>query len=272
MNDFHYRSSTAGENLYLFLRSWIRKGISLEESFFWLSPLDRSEEWSEYIEQFIAVSLTGQLVAAGRTFRERYEDSAPFRSEFRSCLSNALLVERSDCDRFMRLATSAVDASVREIPNGLRRSFRSWALQNHSHCYLCGHPLEFDNEGSERAYTADHIWPLSYGGDSIEDNLLPACKCCNEQHKGNFATWAMTSVQSIILGVAPTANALSRVSGTSRFALHHRSVQDLAIKSRLTLKDAYRQAGPSENIRVRNRNDIGHFFNLSNHDVAVDAR
>ena len=272
MYDFTYPSRTAGENLYLFLRSWIRKGVSLNESFFWLSPIERSDEWSEYIEQFIAVALTGQVVAGGRTFRRRHGDSAPFVTEFRSYLNDALIIDRDDVNRLMRIATSAVDESMRGIADGLRRRFRRWAMANHPHCYLCDHSLDFGDQASDRAYTADHIWPQSYGGDSIEENLLPACRVCNDQHKSNFATWAMTSVQSVIFGVDPTAESLSRVTGTSRFAIHHRRVQQHSINARVSLKDAYRRIGPSEDLRTLNRNEVAHFFNLANHNDTIDAR
>lgn len=219
----------------------------------------------------MAVALTGQVVAGGRTFRGRHGNSTPFGTEFRSYLNDALIIDKDDVNRLMRMATSAVDESNRSISNGLRQRFRRWAMTNHPHCYLCNRLLDFSDEASNRAYTADHIWPQSFGGDSIEDNLLPACKECNGTHKRNFATWAMTSVQAVIYEIDPAAESLNRMPGTSRFAIHHRKVQQFAVDVRVSLKDAYQRVGPSEDIRTLNRNEVAHFFNLANHDNTIDS-
>ena len=66
MTPFTYKTSTSGEILYLFLRTLLRKGASLDDAFYWLSPIDTAAEWSEYIEQFIAVALNGQIIAYSR--------------------------------------------------------------------------------------------------------------------------------------------------------------------------------------------------------------
>jgi HNH endonuclease len=269
MKDFSYPAVTAGENLYLFVRSWIRQGNSMDESFYWLDPIQRSDEWTEYIEQFMAVALTGQIVAAGRTLRELYDGSTPFKTEFRSCVTGLLRIDRANVDKLMRMATAAVDESLRDIANGLRRKLRQWAIGNHPLCYLCGEPLDFKNGGSKKAYTADHIWPLSFGGDSVAENLLPACRECNHEHKGNFASWAMTSVQSVILGLNPSAESLGKATGVCRFGLHHRRVQQLAIDEKVSLRDAYERVGPSEALRTLVQSEVGTFFNLANYNEAI---
>ena len=50
---------------------------------------------------------------------------------------------------------------------------------------MCGSSLDFVND-NDNAFTCEHIWPRSYGGDSIEENLLPSCKSCNSNKKKNF--------------------------------------------------------------------------------------
>ena len=262
---FKYPDSTAGERLYFFVRTWLRKGNNLSDSFFWLDPISGSDDWSEYIEQLVSVAVAGRIVTAGRSLRSKYGTSTVFDTEFRSHIANYLLTDRDNLQSLFRLGITAAHESQRDIPKRLRARFRQWAQQKHPRCYLCGCPLDFNDDNSACAYTADHLWPQSFGGDSSEENLLPACRICNDQHKSNFATWAMTSVQSLILGIDPVRAELARVRGMHRYAIHHRQAQDIAIRYRKTLKSAYRQLGPSEALRTIDPSDVGHFFNLANH-------
>jgi hypothetical protein len=61
-------------------------------------------------------------------------------------------------------------------------------------CYLCDVPLT-DTPGARDQFTIEHMWPLSLGGDTVEDNLLPACKNCNDTRQ-HVVTWAWGPVQS----------------------------------------------------------------------------
>ena len=61
-------------------------------------------------------------------------------------------------------------------------------------CYLCGIRLG-GAAGAHDQFTIEHLWPLTFGGATVEDNLLPACKNCNDSRK-HFITWAWGPVQS----------------------------------------------------------------------------
>lgn len=61
-------------------------------------------------------------------------------------------------------------------------------------CYLCGIRLR-DVRAVHDQFTIEHLWPLTFGGATVEDNLLPACKNCNDSRK-HFITWAWGPVQS----------------------------------------------------------------------------
>ncbi|MDW7771696.1 MAG: HNH endonuclease [Desulfobulbaceae bacterium] len=51
-------------------------------------------------------------------------------------------------------------------------------------CYYCGRKVGFKN------LTMDHIIPLSRGGRSTRDNLVPCCKECNNRKKFSLpAEW-----------------------------------------------------------------------------------
>lgn len=47
-------------------------------------------------------------------------------------------------------------------------------------CYYCGRKVGFAN------LTMDHVIPLSRGGKSTRDNLVPCCKVCNNRKKGSL--------------------------------------------------------------------------------------
>ncbi len=49
-------------------------------------------------------------------------------------------------------------------------------------CYYCGRKV------SPSELTMDHVIPLSRGGQSVRENLVPACKECNIKKK-NLLPW-----------------------------------------------------------------------------------
>lgn len=61
-------------------------------------------------------------------------------------------------------------------------------------CYLCGDGLR-NKKGIGLKPTIEHVWPLSFGGETVGANLLLACGDCNSK-RGNIATWAMGPVHS----------------------------------------------------------------------------
>ena len=61
-------------------------------------------------------------------------------------------------------------------------------------CYLCNVPLTKTRNARDQ-FTIEHLWPLSLGGTTEEDNLISACKDCNESRQ-HAVTWAWGPVQS----------------------------------------------------------------------------
>ncbi len=72
------------------------------------------------------------------------------------------------------------DATIRTqraIARDLRKS-RWWQQKTSSgKCYFCGRKTTFKN------LTMDHLLPLSRGGMSTKDNIVPCCKSCNTKKK-----------------------------------------------------------------------------------------
>ncbi|NIA05716.1 MAG: HNH endonuclease [Proteobacteria bacterium] len=68
----------------------------------------------------------------------------------------------------------------RDKARNLRKT-RWWQQKTASGaCYYCGRPVGFKN------LTMDHIIPLSRGGRSTRDNLVPCCKACNIRKKNSL--------------------------------------------------------------------------------------
>lgn len=65
----------------------------------------------------------------------------------------------------------------RAIARDLRKT-RWWQQKTSSgKCYFCGKQTPFKN------ITMDHLLPLSRGGMSTKDNIVPCCKSCNTKKK-----------------------------------------------------------------------------------------
>ena len=51
----------------------------------------------------------------------------------------------------------------------------AYSIYGYGVCYYCGEELTTKNR------TLDHIYPRSWGGISLPDNLRPSCKACNQK-------------------------------------------------------------------------------------------
>jgi len=61
------------------------------------------------------------------------------------------------------------------------RKTRWWQQKTSSGaCYYCDRKVGF------KELTMDHIIPLSRGGSSTKDNLVPCCKACNNKKKNSL--------------------------------------------------------------------------------------
>ena len=78
----------------------------------------------------------------------------------------------------------AIDESVIKAERSKARILRKtrWWQQKTSSgtCYYCGKKVGYAN------LTMDHIIPLSRGGRSTKDNLVPCCKTCNTRKKSSL--------------------------------------------------------------------------------------
>jgi len=259
-------SATDGERLCNYINHrllgsspWEALGLALE-------PTGRSRDLIDFYRQIAAVTLTGRIVSAGKSLAEKLGiDDPALKREFTSLLRDYVGIPSKSLDEVFRFSHRAVLGSLEPLRGAIQKQMAAWALRTHPHCYMCGVSLNFQDREQLDSYTCEHVWPHAYGGNSIPENLLPACGSCNSKKKANFATWAMPAIQSLILGLLPAENRLQEIPGSFKFSIHYRVAQRLAIRKRMTLKDAFLQLGPWEDVRIRDQDDIVDIFNIENH-------
>ena len=263
-----YPCKTAGETLYLYIRSELvgtHTWLDLEQT---LQVTGRWIELVDLFQQVAAVHLAGRLVVAGASFAEAHSMSDPqFRQRYAEFIKDTTGESGERYERLYRLAEAATRASRQQVSHGQLKSFAAWARRNHAHCFMCNVDLDFRTRDDRASFTCEHIWPRMYGGDSILENFLPSCYDCNCRVKRDFATWAGVGVQSLILGIRPSARSLEAVDNVYNYALHCRAAQRCASQYKLSLKEAFLRVGPwTPQIRVLRFDDTADFFNLANHD------
>jgi hypothetical protein len=259
---------TAGERLCNFLNHRLLAGGAWNDLELLLNTTGRSKQLVAFFRQVAAVTLTGRIVAAGISISDISSiDDVAFQKLFTEHLRDTVGIPHRFLNEFYRFSYRAVEAATRPIPVSVQKKIRSWAMVRHQWCYMCGKSLDFNQNDPVRGYTLEHIWPRSYGGDSIEENFLPACQSCNSRKKSNFATWAMPAIQSLLYGIAPEEQRLEEIHGSFKFSLHYRAAQERAMQKRSTLKDAFLEIGPWTSTRFVDADDVSDFFNLENHKL-----
>lgn len=274
-----YAFKTAGEQLAHFIEQTVLKDISWDRVANSLLYTGRNEVLCDFFREVAVINLTCRVIVAGTSLLKesvdrpsRSPDDVSFEMEFREFIRERLNVGPSLLGNLFRNAKRAVESAQHNVSTTERSRFKRWAQREHPRCYMCGTALDFTEQDPGLKFSLEHIWPQRYGGDSIEDNWLPACGYCNSVKKRDFATWAMPDVQSVVLGFAPSNSEFSMVSGSHKFALHNLAAKKLAIRRNISLKDAFLKLGPWEDtLRLTDEDDLGDFFNLAIHRSTVEV-
>jgi hypothetical protein len=113
--------------------------------------------------------------------------------------------------------------------------------------------------------TLEHVWPSSLGGDSITDNLVPACANCNVK-KGDLVTWEQGSVHEFIYPIDfHLSDDFPRLPLVQKILLQRRAVVMLAQREQISLKKALLRVGPFGDLKPLNSDDTWDIFNTQNH-------
>lgn len=259
-------SATDGERLCQFVNHRLLVGAPWGALGSALESTGRHADLVEFYRQVTAVALTGRVVSAGISLSQTAGTQDPsFKKEFTELSREYIGIPNGLLNEFFRFSYRAVEAALEPLKNSVRNQIEQYARRVHPNCYMCGASLRFDEQETHSSYTCEHVWPRSYGGNSIVENLLPACRSCNSLKKASFATWVMPAIQSLVLGLSPADDKLQEIHGSFKFAIHYRAAQRLAIAGHMTLKSAFLRLGPWQDVRIRDSSDIVDVFNLENH-------
>jgi hypothetical protein len=271
-----YELVTAGERLAYFVETRILTRTRWDELSVSLLYTGRGEELSRFFREICIIHLTCRIVTAGTSLLKdlpdrpaRVASDPSFERDLRVFIRERLNIFPPLQDGLLRAAVAAVRVTQQDISQSDRKALKHWAERSHRTCYMCGISLDFTEQDRHLKFSAEHIWPQRYGGDSVEDNLLPACGACNAGRKRDFASWAMAGVQSMILGFMPSENEYRSVEGIHKFAMHYLAAKNYAIERKTTLKQAFRDISSWEDMRLSDEGDIGDFFNLENHRASI---
>jgi len=273
-----YELATDGERLAYGLNRDLLSTVPWQRLTLPLMVTGRGEELTDFFQEVSVINLTCRIVRAGTSLLKetaqrpaRETDDPTFVRDYRSFLRERLLIPNTLVDKVLRMGTRAVRASRMEINETTRRRLTRQAQRTHSYCYMCGQSLDFSGVDINRRFELEHVWPQCYGGNSTDDNLLPACGSCNRK-KSESATWAMVGVQALILGFDPSDNERTSVAGPYRFALHYFAARKLLARNpQMNLKRAFERLRPWMEVRPSDPSDLGDFFNLENHESIPDT-
>lgn len=266
MTRFTFKAATPGEHLLSLLSEKVLKedGIAISEGLTSLSAIgDRRQELQEYVIAVNALNLTARLIKKAERVME-IDDASLHHEEFVRFLQQTLGLVKHPSDVLDDLARHSIYAakvSKRPVSKATKRRVRGTELE--VECYLCGKLCVHKSEDQMASIFYEHIWPASYGGDSIEENLLPACYGCNDA-KQDMLLWHTGAIFSFVLKPNPSIEERTRIGRREKVA---RRIQDILHKAnveRCTLKEAAIKIGPArfENLIAIDNDDAIDYFNL----------
>lgn len=260
------RPSTAGERLFHFVAEQLL-GEHCQTELSETQALrfgGRTFDLSQYFYGFTCANIFARLVKKAERVLES-DRSAPARvvaQYIERSLEVGLAGHRDAVNRMAALSIDASTASGRSIPPSVTQAVIG--QRKRLHCYLCGNQVHKDADVLGERLELEHLWPSSYGGDSIEENLLPACAVCNRE-KGDMILWHTAHIAGFCLKPNPSEDEQTRIGRKQKIAWYFRKVHELAALERTTLKNAALMLGPIEmsSQTSLDHDDARDFFNLS---------
>lgn len=259
-NMFNFRPVTSGEYLFKHIASQFLQKESLQQ-IYQLNHLQVGNRQEDFMEYYIGVycfNLTTRLIQKAKSV---IADAAVNESQRPNHMERYIQTElevaihsgnRKEVGQLVSSSITAAIESGKVISNGVKKQVAP--NRGTIYCYICGTGLTYNQIQYE------HIWPSCYGGDSIADNLLPACADCNNK-KGHLLLWQDAHVCSFVLPPTPSAAELGSIQGREKIALHRREIFRTACNSRTSLKEAALKTGAIKQLAHIHQNDAVDFFN-----------
>lgn len=261
---WNWKPATAGEALFLFLCKEIFaiQKVTDTKQLSILQTGGRSEDFASYFEALTVTNTFSRLIKKAQQIQK--SDCATSDQQLKTYIKQQLEISHSDrsiANRLIALTWSAQKASHKPIPMSVRKA----VIDNRAlvTCYICGTTLSPNSTTDDSKVQYEHIWPSSYGGDSIEENLLPSCFSCNQQ-KGDLILWQTAHITSFCLKPDPSEEEMKDVRRREKIAVYLRKLATHASAKNITLKRSAKELGPAELSLQESidREDARDFFNL----------
>lgn len=238
-----WKPATHGETLFLALHDLLgaRLRVTLESAeadalleHGFLESYERFTEFTQLIATMnVFLRVHREVLARLRATSGGVNDSAIARILRDHGIEDVAQRKLDEVVESARLAADVTDSD--QLRDGMKRLI--WKVHANN-CYLCGVALARTGNGPDKR-SVDHIWPQALGGQSVPENLLPACEDCNTK-KGHNMTWAWGPVQSTYESLS---QATTNVNTAVRISLALASMMQVArgrggVSGRKSLKDA----------------------------------
>lgn len=266
------KPSTSGERLFQRIGAYARDDLASnrlgQQRFVRLTG--RGSPFGTYLEgSMIAFTFKRVMKATHGIFRDKNVDPAACNARLTSALRDWFSwLDREALAVLVRAAMRAEESSNSPIPKSVETEI--WFTRRIHNCCFCGKPLTADaqsvvKDADGNKATLEHVWPTSLGGDSIPENLVPACGSCNKEKRDLF-TWEQGSIHDFIYPIDfHLSDFLPRLPVAQRILLQRRAVTALAQRERITLKQALLRVGPYGDTKALDFGDTWDFFNTQNH-------
>lgn len=255
--------TTAGEDFVDFLVGRHIGAYEWQDLAAALLSTGRGDDWSEAIQDMAVLHLARRLVAGGVSIAAASTDwDLVVEREIKQMILDTMVVDYFRVGEIYARLELAVAAARSSISAGTRNQLRSQCQREAPWCYLCGTDLDFGAQGSVRQFTLDHVWPQAFGGNSDPENLLPACRSCNER-KGHAASWSLYPVQALVHGYRLTSDDIAEMPKEMRFAVHSRTAMREAKSSGSSLKEAFVRLGRPDLPTIIDESASVDVFNLA---------
>lgn len=262
----NFRPSTSGELLFHYIIKEVigRKRISEFHTLSLLQIGGRFDGFFEYYTGVFAANLMARCIKKAKRISSDFENEKDHQRLLVRYFQDSLEIPRDaiggDLDRFAFLTLEAEKKSRKDIIPSIRKLFSSTGPTS---CYICGRMIYEKATDDNEKVELEHIWPQSFGGDSIAENLLPSCKSCNKD-KAHMLLWQNSNVHSFVLKPMPSAEEFTAIRRIEKIAKHRWHIFDHACKNKSTLKNAALQIGPAalSDVKSIDSDDAVDFFNF----------
>ncbi len=245
MKHFSFRAVTTGETLFKFILREVYPASSVADiqSLGVLTVGGRSDFFSEYFLGLNAMNILARCVKKAERIRGIENETAHHNGMVAYLQQSLGMAKHNDdtVDQLARLSLLAASDSKRKIKDSVKRNIRNG--RSEVHCYLCGGMCHHNASDPMDGIEYEHIWASSFGGNSIVENLLPACATCNREKK-DMLLWHTGHLFSFVLKPDPSSDELTAITRKAKIAAQMRRIFSKACDEEISLKEAAESLGP----------------------------